>query len=104
MYSKGFCNVGSGRVRCFLHPQEPHVPGHHRLEGVVAFGRAGHRVLDNFNTTPSLGVVATGAEPCGSRQVPEFSVILLHLFDPLLQRDHGRRSVGIRRGPAIASA
>ena len=26
-------------------PQELHVPGHHRLKGVVAFGRAGHRVL-----------------------------------------------------------
>ena len=51
-------------------PQELHVPGHHRLKGVVAFGRAGHRVLDNFKAAPSLGVVATGAEPCGPREVP----------------------------------
>ena len=71
---------------------------------VSCFGRACHRVLDYLNTAPSLGVVATGAEPCGPREVPQFSVMLLLLLGPLLQRDHGRRSVGRHRGPAIASA
>ena len=38
------------------------------------------------------------------REVFQFSVMLLRLFGPLLQRDHGWRSVGRHRGPPIASA
>ena len=104
IYSSVFCNVGSGQARSFLRPQELHVPGHHRLKDIVAFGRAYHRVLDNLNTAPSLDVVAAGAEPGGPREVFQFSVMLLRLFGPLHQRDHGWRSVGRHRGPPIASA